>query len=112
MKYRLVPEDKLFKLLRNNHELSCLYWDGVDDWESYLDSFDEYIATHLKETKQYKDRPIKELIDITIDECFDLGTLAEIDIEKYAEYVRPDKQKVHEPIVEMDKNGNPKWGGF
>lgn len=112
MKYRLVPETELLKLLRNNHELHCLNWDGVDDWEWYLHSFDEYIATHLKKTKQYKNRPIKELIDITIDESFDFNTLAEIDIEKYAEYVQPDKQVAHEPIVEMDKNGNPKWGGF
>lgn len=117
MKYRLVPEDKLFKLLRDSHELSCLNWDGVDDWEWYLHSFDEYIATHLKETKQYKDRPIKELIDITIDECFDLNTLAEIDIEKYAEYTAPDnkdwsgfKESMSEqPAHEYDDDG---WGGF
>ena len=60
MKYRLVPEDELLELLRDSHKLNCLDWDGVDNWSWYLHSFDEYIATHLKETKQHKNRPLKE----------------------------------------------------
>ena len=84
MKYRLVPEEELLDLLRDSHKLACLDWDGVDNWHGYMESFDEYIAMHLKETKQYKDRPTKELVDIVIDENFDFGSLAEIDIEAYS----------------------------
>ena len=117
MKYRLVPEDELLDLLRDSHKLNCLDWDGVDNWSWYLESFDEYIATHLKETKQYKDRPIKELIDITIDESFDFNTLAEIDIERYTEYIAPNnedwsgfKESLSEqPACKYDDDG---WGGF
>ena len=112
MKYRLVPENELLMLLEDSHRLACLDWDGVDNWYAYMEGRREYIAMCLKETKQYKDKTSIELDDIIIDEDIDFNTLAEVDIEKYAEYVCPDKQEAHEPIVEMDKNGNPKWGGF
>ena len=86
MKYRIISEDELLGLLWDSHKLACLEWDGVDNWEWYMENRTEYIAYCLKETKQYKDKPIKEIKTIVYEEDLDFQTLAEIDVEKYAEY--------------------------
>lgn len=86
MKYRIISEDELLSLLWDSYKLAVLEWDGVDNWEWYMESRTEYIAHCLKETKQYKDKPIKEIMDIVYEEDIDFQTLAEIDVEKYAEY--------------------------
>ena len=86
MKYRLVPEEELLDLLRDSHRLACLDWDGVDNWHGYMEGRREYIAACLKETKQYKHTPLKELDDIIIDEDIGFYDLAEIDIEAYGEF--------------------------
>lgn len=86
MKYRLVPEDELLSLLYDSNKLACLDWDGVDNWEWYMEGRIEYIAQCLKETKQYKDKSIKEIMDTVYEEDIDFENLAEIDIERYVEY--------------------------
>jgi hypothetical protein len=86
MKYRIISEDELLSLLWDSHKLACLDWDGVDNWEWYMEGRTEYIAQCLKESKQYKDKSIKEIMDIIYEEDIDFQTLAEIDVEKYAEY--------------------------
>ena len=96
MKYRLVPEDELLSLLRDSHRLACLDWDGVDNWHGYMEGRREYIAACLKETKQYKDKTIKEILDIVYEEDIDFENLVEIDIEGYAEISTMDASKLND----------------
>ena len=86
MKYHIISEDELLSLLWDSHKLAVLENDGVDNWQWYMEGRTEYIAQCLKKTKQYKDKPIQEIMDIVYEEDIDFQTLAEIDVEKYAEY--------------------------
>ena len=96
MKYRIIREDELLSLLYDSHKLACLDWDGVDNWSWYMEGRTEYIAQCLKETKQYKDKTIKEIIDIVYEEDRDFVNLAEIDIEGYAEISVMDASKLND----------------
>ena len=126
-KYRIIDEIELKCLLEDSHRLACLEADGVDDWTWYMEGRDAYIAKRLVNTEPFKDKDLEEIIEIVYEGDIGFDTLAEIDLEAYAELkevktLSEDKmrflqdslsgQEAHEPIVEMDKNGNPKWGGF
>ena len=44
----VVPEDRLLELLEAEARLQCLEWDGVDNWEWYMEGRDRFIADALE----------------------------------------------------------------
>ena len=52
MNYYLVSEEDLINLIADHHRLCCLYEDGVDNWEYFMDGRKWYIADYLQKTSQ------------------------------------------------------------
>lgn len=48
MKKYLLSEEQLIHLLEAYHKLSILEIDGVDNWEGYMTSYDDYVTKMLK----------------------------------------------------------------
>lgn len=92
IKYRIIPETVLKNLLEDSHRLACLEADGVDNWTWYMEGQDEYIASTLIDTKQFKDKNLNELKELACRGYVGFATLAEIDAEEYAEY-QPQEDK-------------------
>lgn len=45
-----IKKSELIKLLDRDYSLRCLERDGVDNWEWYGESFDEYeLESHIKD---------------------------------------------------------------
>lgn len=47
MKHYVIDEETLLELLQDSARLACLEWDGVDNWEWYLESRAEFVAEML-----------------------------------------------------------------
>ena len=43
MKKYIISEDKLLNLLVASHKLTALEFGGVDNWDSYSESLNEYV---------------------------------------------------------------------
>lgn len=52
MKNYIVSEERLLELLEAEARLNCLEWDGVDNWEWYMESRDRFIADCLEISKE------------------------------------------------------------
>ena len=74
-KMYLINEARLAELLEAEAKLQCLEWDGVDNWEWYMDGCVRFIAEALCISEgEVKDRNL------------DFEDLAKIDIQSYEEY--------------------------
>ena len=47
MKQYIIDEEALLELLQDSARLACLEWDGVDNWEWYMESRAEFVAEML-----------------------------------------------------------------
>ena len=96
MKYRIIDEIELKCLLEDSHRLACLEADGVDNWAWDMEGCDEYIAEQLANAKQFKDKTLEEIKEEVYYGNIGFDTLAEIDIEKYAEISVMDANKLND----------------
>ena len=47
MKHYVIDEETLLELLQDSARLACLEWDGVHNWEWYMESRLEFVAEML-----------------------------------------------------------------
>lgn len=47
MKYYKISEDQLVQLIEDSLRLTCLEWDGVDNWEWYMEGRHDFLKTIL-----------------------------------------------------------------
>lgn len=72
MIYCLVPKDELKDLLYDSLKLQALEVSGVDNWTWYGDSIRDFIDAAKADYNVPKD-----------DDDFDIGDMAEVDVEGY-----------------------------
>lgn len=72
MIYCLVPKGELTDLLYDSLKLQALEVAGVDNWQWYGDSIADFIDAAKEDYNVPKD-----------DKDFDLGCMAEVDVEGY-----------------------------
>lgn len=76
MKYYLVTEEDLLEMLKSQYKLSILEADGVDNWEWYMESYNDFIQEFYAE----KTKEELEDNDYDIDDCA-------VDSLKFYEYI-------------------------
>lgn len=72
MIYCLVPKDELKDLLYDSLKLQALECGGVDNWSWYGDSVRDFIDAAKADYNVPKD-----------DDDFDIGDMADVDVEDY-----------------------------
>ena len=70
-KQYIVSEDRLRDLLMSEARLDCLEWDGVDNWEWYMEGRDRYIAACLdisEEEVEEKELEFDDVVEAALTE--------------------------------------------
>lgn len=88
MKYKLVPEEELKRLLANTHILKCLERDGVDNWSFYMKGQDEYIASELKRHYPWCNKTQEQVKKEVEKNYIIFDDLADLELNEFAEIDR------------------------
>ena len=64
MKSYIVPEERLLELLEAEAKFQCLEWDGVDNWEWYMEGRRRFIANALEITEEEVRKNDIDFIDV------------------------------------------------
>ena len=67
-KQYLIDEGTLRELLYDSHKLAILERDGVDNWQWYMESYDEYLAECAAMLPWNEGKSIKDIIEGFKDE--------------------------------------------
>lgn len=82
IKYYLVEEKELIRLLRDSHHICALRDGGVDNWESYGWAMSEYMESGIEDYRldPEEDYTLKDfaLLDLKSYEEYDYETLAQL----------------------------------
>ena len=77
-KQYIIDEQTLRKLLYSAHKLAILERDGVDNWQWYMESCDEYIAEYVTTCLPYNtDKTVAEMQALLDNEGYTLNDLVE-----------------------------------
>ena len=79
MKYYLIEESRLKQLLESEARLDALEWGGVDNWEWYGESLNQYLDEYCQWNGINRAR------------C-DFNKMAEEDLSNYMEYKKEEKE--------------------
>lgn len=71
----IVSEERLLELLEAEARLECLEWDGVDNWDWYMESRRCYIAEVLQITEAEVRENNLDFIDVAKAELADFKRL-------------------------------------
>lgn len=70
-KHYIISEERLLELLEAEATLGCLEWDGVDNWEWYMESRKRFIAESLYISEDHVRENDLDFIDVAKAELAD-----------------------------------------
>ena len=76
-KHYIISEERLLELLEAEATLDCLEWDGVDNWEWYMESRKRFIAESLCISEDHVRENDLDFIDVAKAELADFIELRE-----------------------------------
>lgn len=63
----IIDECELKSLLRRSVELDALEIAGVDNWNYYIESFEDYFRDEMEDTGKYVDGCLTDYVDSLVD---------------------------------------------
>lgn len=63
----IIDEYELKALLRKSVELDALEIAGVDNWNYYIESFEDYFRDEMEDTGKYVDGCLTDYVDSLVD---------------------------------------------
>lgn len=63
----IIDEYELKSLLRKSVELDALECGGVDNWDFYSESFEDYFRDEMEDTGKYVDGCLTDYVDNLVD---------------------------------------------
>lgn len=63
----IIDECELKSLLRRSVELDALEIAGVDNWNCYIESFEDYFRDEMEDTGKYVDECLTDYVDSLVD---------------------------------------------
>lgn len=82
-KQYIIDEQTLRELLYSAHKLAILERDGVDNWQWYMESCDEYIAKCMTCLPYNANKTIAEMQALIVNEGYTLDDLVEDQITTF-----------------------------